>query len=225
MIVNFTNGQVKLLEGSSPALQKTKLGKKIQEIITAVNAGGGGGGTLQDAYDAGAGATRVVNMDLVNGNISFNVSTDPLFVLNSATLGISLNSPDIRLGLVGAAEVSNMYFGGDFGSPGLIFNFDGGGNCTITAGVGTWNFRGNTINMKPDILQLEADTSVLINPTVNLGFFGSTGSPKVAVAAIGAQTVNLGADTIDQAELQTAINNIQGRLDALIEALNDYGIV
>ena len=62
-----------------------------------------------------------------------------------------------------------------------------------------------------------------------MGFFGATAASKTTVAALGAQTVAPDAPSnptaAEHASTQTAITNLQGKLDALIGVLNGYGLI
>lgn len=77
--------------------------------------------------------------------------------------------------------------------------------------------------------ELEIDGS-LNHDGSNVGFYGTAPATKTTVAALGAQSINPDAGggnpgAAEHATTQTAITNLQAKLDALIGALNSVGLV
>jgi hypothetical protein len=231
----------------------TELGvKKLQidatggsgEINTASNKGTGIG-IFKSKVLADLGFKSLIN----GAGISISAGTDDITI--SATGGVVPTFQQIYDGYSAGADrnillettgkfVYKAIGGGKF----LYINTDG----SIQLSAGYYQYYGDPAGsyarMKWNIsdVRFDIDTNgngdILIATNSNakavviggasdkIGFFGNiTGAVKSTVAIMGAQDVDAGSDTIEITVWANTINTIQQKVDALITALNSYGIV
>ena len=97
---------------------------------------------------------------------------------------------------------------------------------SITCSGGTISFDNENLTTSGTMTCGECNmTGDLNHDGSKVGFFGSAPVVKSSVADLGSVTVSAGADTLSLSSLQTALDGIQTTMNALLDALQDYGLV
>jgi len=97
---------------------------------------------------------------------------------------------------------------------------------SITCSGGTISFDNENLTTSGTMTCGECKmTGDLNHDGSKVGFFGSAPVVKSSVADLGSVTVSAGADTLSLSSLQTALDGIKTKLNALLDALQAYGLV
>ena len=97
---------------------------------------------------------------------------------------------------------------------------------SITCSGGTVSFDNENLTTSGTMTCGECNmTGDLNHDGSKVGFFGSAPVVKSSVDDLGSVTVSAGDDTLSLSSLQTALDGIQTTMNALLDALQDYGLV
>jgi hypothetical protein len=111
-------------------------------------------------------------------------------------------------------------------TPPVVFGDITFNNGSITCSGGTISFDNENLTTSGTMTCGECKmTGDLNHDGSKIGFFGGAPVVKSSVDDLGSVTVSAGDDTLSLSSLQTALDGIQTTMNALLDALQDYGLV